>query len=96
MQYSHIEPKKQYYHGLSRMQADFGFPPIPKTPPAVRPKTADERWKEIPIDERFELLATIQEMREWRFGAEQPPWLAPLRQAAFELHLWLKRHADVR
>ena len=54
-------------------------------------------WLAIPAAERFELMATIREMREWRFGEYPPPFrLSPIRKAAFELHLWLKRHADVR
>jgi hypothetical protein len=54
-------------------------------------------WTDIPIAERFELLATIREVREWRFGADPPLFrLAPIRQAALDLHRWLNRHADVR
>jgi hypothetical protein len=54
-------------------------------------------WLSIPAAERFELLATIREMREWRYGENEPlrP-LQPIRQAALALHLWLNRHADVR
>jgi hypothetical protein len=53
--------------------------------------TADA-WIAIPIEERFELLATIAEMREWR----GKPSDRPIRPAALALHQWLKRHADVR
>jgi hypothetical protein len=54
-------------------------------------------WQAIPIAERFELLATIREVREWRYGDCEPlrP-LQPIRQAALALHQWLNRHADVR
>jgi hypothetical protein len=54
-----------------------------------------DEWQAIPIAERIALLATIGEMREWRFGDEWPLWLPPIRQAALELHQWLNRHADV-
>ena len=57
---------------------------------------AERLWRDIPIEERLELLATIREMREWRFGDAQPAWLHPIQRAAFELHQWLNRHADVR
>jgi hypothetical protein len=50
--------------------------------------TADAQWKAIPIAERFELLATIAEMREWR----EKPSDRPIRLAAFELHQWLNRN----
>lgn len=79
--------------GVQSDQTDFGFPRIALSGAADNRKTADELWKEIPIAERFELLATIREMREWRFGDDPPLRLAPIRQAAYELHQWLKREA---
>lgn len=54
--------------------------------------TFDVEWLVIPARERFELLATIAEMREWR-GKQSD---RPIRPAAIELHRWLTRHADVR
>jgi hypothetical protein len=44
-------------------------------------------WLSIPAAERFELLATIREMREWRYGENEPlrP-LQPIRQAARALY----------
>ena len=58
--------------------------------------TADAQWNAIPAAERFELLATIREVREWRYGDCLPlrP-LQPIRQAALALHQWLNRHPDV-
>jgi hypothetical protein len=49
-----------------------------------------EQWNAIPIEERFELLATIREMREWR----GKPSDRPIRPAAIALHQWLKRTCD--
>jgi hypothetical protein len=69
------------------MQADFGFPTVPTIRYADNRKTADELWLAIPIEERFELLATIREMREWR----GKPSDRPIRPAAIALHQWLKR-----
>jgi|SRR5277367_2541450 len=68
----------------------------PSTTEKEHNSTADAQWKAIPAAERFELLATIREVREWRFGDEPPLRLAPIRQVAFELHQWLNRHPDVR
>ena len=47
----------------------------------------DMQWNDIPAAERFELLATIREMREWRYGGIEPlrP-LQPIRQAALALY----------
>ena len=44
-------------------------------------------WTDIPAAERFELLATIREMREWRYGGVEPlrP-LPPITQAAVALY----------
>src|ERR1700729_428363 len=44
-------------------------------------------WDDIPAAERFELLATIREVREWRYGGVEPlrP-LQPIRQAALALY----------
>ena len=53
---------------------------------------AERQWRDIPIAERFELLATISEMREWR----GKPSDRPIRPAALALHQWLNRHPDVR
>jgi hypothetical protein len=47
-------------------------------------------WMDIPARERFELLATIAEMREWR----DKPSARPIRPAALELHQWLMRTCD--
>ena len=44
-------------------------------------------WMDIPARERFELLATIAEIREWR----GKPSARPIRPAALELHQWLMR-----
>jgi hypothetical protein len=52
--------------------------------------TADAQWKAIPLGERFELLATIAEMREWR----GKPSTRPIRPAAIELHQWLAGTCD--
>jgi hypothetical protein len=54
----------------------------------------DSLWLSIPAAERFELLATIREMREWRYGENEPPRLQPIKRAALELHQW--RHRAVR
>ena len=105
MQYSYARPKKQYCQGFAAVQEDFGFPTIPKIPSADVPKNEqgaspaahDSLWLSIPIAERFELLATIREVREWRYGDCEPlrP-LQPIRQAALALHQWLNRHPDVQ
>ena len=44
-------------------------------------------WDDIPAAERFELLATIRDVREWRYGDCEPlrP-LQPIRQAALSLY----------
>ena len=44
-------------------------------------------WDDVPAAERFELLATIREVREWRYGDCEPlrP-LQPIRQAALALY----------
>ena len=49
-------------------------------------------WNDIPPAERFELVATIREMREWRYGDCLPlrP-LPPIQQSALALHQWLTR-----
>jgi hypothetical protein len=44
-------------------------------------------WRDIPARERFELLATIAEMREWR----DKPSDRPIQPAALALHQWLTR-----
>jgi hypothetical protein len=56
----------------------------------------DSLWLSILAAERFELLSTIREVREWRYG-DTPPLrpLQPIRQAALALHQWLNRHPDV-
>lgn len=57
------------------------------------PSTDVERlWRDIPLAERFELLATIREVREWRYG-DNPPLrpLPPVQQSALALHQWLTR-----
>ena len=51
-------------------------------------------WNDIPPAERFELLATIHEMRAWRYGPGGPPWPKPIRPAALALHQWLTRTCD--
>jgi hypothetical protein len=43
-------------------------------------------WDDIPAAERFELLATIREVREWRYGENEPPRLQPIRDAALALY----------
>ena len=43
-------------------------------------------WTDIPAAERFELLATIREVREWRYGENEPPRLQPIRDAALALY----------
>jgi hypothetical protein len=45
-------------------------------------------WNDIPAAERFELLATIEEMRQWRYGdqIDRPPRLQPMKQAALALY----------
>ena len=48
-------------------------------------------WNDIPPAERFELVATIREMRAWRYGPEGPPWPRPIQPAALALHQWLTR-----
>ena len=54
-------------------------------------------WNDIPAAERFELLATIREVREWRYGDCEPlrP-LQPIRQAALALHEHLSRQRAIR
>lgn len=49
-------------------------------------------WNDIPPAERFELVATIREMRAWRYG-DNPPLrpLPPVQQSALALHQWLTR-----
>ena len=44
-------------------------------------------WDDIPAAERVELLATIRDVREWRYGDCEPlrP-LQPIRQAALALY----------
>ena len=57
------------------------------------PSTDVERlWRDIPLAERLELLTTIREMREWRYG-DNPPLrpLPPVQQSALALHQWLTR-----
>lgn len=44
-------------------------------------------WNDIPPAERFELLATIREMRAWR----GKPSDRPIQPAALALHQWLTR-----
>ena len=44
------------------------------------------QWNDIPAAERFELLATIREVREWRYGENEPPRLQPIRDAALALY----------
>ena len=53
---------------------------------------AEEQWRAIPPAERFELVATIREMRAWRYGDYLPlrP-LPPIQQSALALHQWLTR-----
>ena len=43
-------------------------------------------WDDVPTAERFELLATIREVREWRYGENEPPRLQPIRDAALALY----------
>lgn len=54
--------------------------------------TAKGTFDDIPARERFELLATIREMREWRYS-DNPPLrpLPPVQQSALALHQWLTR-----
>ena len=54
-------------------------------------------WNDIPAAERFELLATIREVREWRYGGAEPlrP-LQPIRQAALALYEFRVRSRDER
>jgi len=87
------------------VQADFwevgrsrpGHAVVPKNEQGASPAAHDSLWLSIPIAERFELLATIREVREWRYGDCEPlrP-LQPIRQAALALHQWLNRHPDVQ
>jgi hypothetical protein len=44
-------------------------------------------WDDIPAAERVDLLATIRDVREWRYGDCEPlrP-LQPIRQAALALY----------
>jgi hypothetical protein len=37
----------------------------------------------------MELIAAIEEVREWRFDGIEPSWLRPAAQAAAELGEWL-------
>ena len=53
--------------------------------------STDAEWRAIAPAERFELLATIREMREWRYGDDWPLKLGPIRRAALELHRWRKK-----
>ena len=47
----------------------------------------DMQWNDIPAAERFELLATIREVREWRYGGiELLRPLPPIRDAALALY----------
>ena len=71
---------------------DHGFAK-PSTTAKEHNFTADAQWNAIPAAERFELLATIREMRDWRYGELWPP-LQPIRRAALELHHW--RHRAMR
>ena len=52
-------------------------------------------WNDIPAAERFDLLATIREMREWRYGGVEPlrP-LQPIRQAALALYEFRVRSGE--
>ena len=44
-------------------------------------------WNDIPAAERFELLATIREVREWRYGGiDLLRPLPPIRGAALALY----------
>jgi len=40
----------------------------------------------------MELIAAIEDIREWRFGGMEPLWLRPAAQAAAELGEWLDRY----
>ena len=53
-------------------------------------------WNDIPAAERFELLATIREVREWRYGENQPPRMQPIRDAALALYEFRVRSRDER
>ena len=47
----------------------------------------DAQWNDIPAAERFELLATIREVREWRYdGHELLRTLQPIKDAALALY----------
>jgi|SRR5580692_3510704 hypothetical protein len=52
-------------------------------------------WDDIPAAERFELLATIREVREWRYGGVEPlrP-LQPITQAALALYEFRLRSGE--
>ena len=54
-------------------------------------------WTDIRAAERFELLATIREVREWRYSdCWPPPRLQPIQQAALALHEHLSRQRAIR
>jgi hypothetical protein len=36
---------------------------------------------------KLDLIATIRDIRFWRFGVTEPPWLPPIAQSALELGL---------
>jgi hypothetical protein len=57
---------------------------------------ATKRWRDRPFSEKMELIAAIEEVREWRFGGMEPPWLRPAAQAAAELGEWLDRQPQAQ
>ena len=52
-------------------------------------------WDDIPAAERFDLLATIRDVREWRYGDCEPlrP-LQPIKDAALALYEFRLRSGE--
>jgi hypothetical protein len=57
---------------------------------------ATKRWRDRPFSEKMELIAAIEEVREWRFDGIEPSWLRPAAQAAAELGEWLDRQPQAQ
>ena len=52
-------------------------------------------WDDIPAAERFELLATIREAREWRYGGiDLIRPLPPIKDAALALYAFRLRSGE--
>lgn len=51
-------------------------------------------WRAIPAAERLELLATIREMRDWRYGDVWPERRGPIERAALALHEWRAKNCS--